>query len=329
MVAGRLNAELLTTCWRSADARPSATIFPVPHRREFLQGLAAVAGVAAWPLGPAAQGSPAWRVGGFTKPIQDLSFEETARVTAEIGWDGIELALRAGGHVLPERVEDDLPKMVAALKARGKDVLVLATDIKGGVEPLTERVLRAAAWSGIRLYRLGPLRYRDGVSIAQQVKDFRPQLKDLAALNKQLGVTGLLQNHSGNGYVGSAVWDTYALIEDIDPRELGVHFDIGHATVESGLSWPTTFALVKDRIGAAIVKDFSWKLTPGSGSTPVWCPIGRGTISPRFFTLLKASGFRGPITMQFEYPFENASVDARLRALKADNAQVRAWISAA
>lgn len=298
-------------------------------RRGFLQGLAVGAAASAWPVAAMAQGAPAWKVGGFTKPIQDLSFDETARVTADIGWDGIELALRAGGHVLPERVEEDLPKMVAALAARGKDVLVLATDIKGGVEPLTERVLSAAARSGIRLYRLGPLRYRDGVSIAQQIKDFRPQLRDLAALNKQLGVTGLLQNHSGNGYVGSAVWDIYSLIEDLDPRELGVHFDIGHATAESGLSWPTTFALVKDRVGAAIVKDFFWKLTPGSGSTTEWCPIGRGTISPRFFAMLRASGFRGPITMQFEYPFENPSVDARVRALKADHAQVRAWIKSA
>jgi len=299
------------------------------NRRTFLQGVAGAAVVRSAPLVAARQTAPAWKVGGFTKPIQDLSFEDTARFTVDAGWDGIELALRAAGHVLPERVEDDLPKLMSALAARNREVLVLATDIRGGKEPLTERVLRAAAKSGIRLYRLGPLRYREGMSIAQQIKEFRPQLKDLAALNRQLGVTGLLQNHSGNGYVGSAVWDTYSLIEDLDPRDLGVHFDIGHVTVESGLSWPTTYALVKDRIGAVIVKDFFWKFTPGSGSAPEWCPIGRGTISPRFFTMLKSSGFRGPITMQYEYPFENESVEARLKALKADNAQVRAWIAKA
>jgi sugar phosphate isomerase/epimerase len=299
------------------------------NRRTFLQSVGAGVAAASWRPVVDAQTMPAWKVGGFTKPIQDLSFEDTAGFCADVGWDGIELALRAGGHVLPERVEEDLPKLVAALGMRSREVLVLATDIRGAREPMTERVLRAAARSNIRLYRLGPLRYREGVSIAQQVKELRPQLEELAALNKQLGVTGLLQNHSGNGYVGSAVWDIHALIEDIDPRELGVHFDIGHATVESGLSWPTAFALVKDRVGAAIVKDFFWKFTPGRGGTAEWCPIGKGTINPRFFTLLRSSGFRGPITMQFEYPFENPSVEARALALKADNAQVRAWIKAA
>lgn len=294
-------------------------------RRTFLQSSAALtAGAAAWR--PArAQQPPVWKVGGFTKPIQDLSFEETARVASEVGWDGIELALRAGGHVLPERVEDDLPKLASALRARGQEILVLATDVRGP-DALTERVLRAAAGTGIRLYRLGYFRYRDGTPIPRQLAEIKAQLKDLAALNAAIGVIGLMQNHSGNGYVGSAVWDIHALIENLDPRQIGVHFDIGHATVEGGLSWPTNFALVADRIGAVIVKDFVWKRAPGGGGAPEWCPIGQGMINPKFFTMLKASRFNGPITMQYEYPFENDSVEARVRALKADNAQLRAWL---
>jgi sugar phosphate isomerase/epimerase len=299
-------------------------------RRAFLQGSAAAAVIA----GSASAQTSAWKVGGFTKTIQDLSFEDTARVAVDAGWDGIELPLRAGGHVLPERVDDDLPKMVAALRARSQEVLVLATDIKGA-DALSEKVLRASVRAGIRLYRLGPFRYRQGVSIPSQLTEIRAQLKELAALNAQLGVTGLLQNHSGNGYVGSALWDLHLLTEGLDARHIGVHYDIGHATVEGGLSWPTNFALVKDRIGGVIVKDFSWKLTPGRGGAAEWCPIGKGMVNPQFFTLLKLGGataFNGPITMQYEYPFGDeapgrpASLAARVRAFKADNAQVRAWL---
>ena len=297
---------------------------PQVSRRTFLQSAAGVAAVAGWrPV--AARQAPAWKVGGFTKTIQDLSFEDTARVAAAVGWDGVEVALRAGGHVLPERVDEDLPKLVEALRARGQQVLVLATDVRSP-DPLSESVLRAAARAGIRLYRTGYYRYREGRPIAGQLGEIRSQLADLAALNRQVGVTGLLQNHSGNGYVGSAIWDLYSLIEHLDAREIGVHFDIGHATVEGGLSWPTNFALVKDRIGAVIVKDFAWKLTPGRGGAPDWCPIGKGMVQARFFPMLKASGFQGPITMQFEYPFENDSLEARVRAFKADNAQLRAWL---
>lgn len=294
-------------------------------RRTFLQAAAGGVAAVATAQPTALQETSRWKVGGFTKVLQDLSPAETAAVAQAAGWDGIELPLRAGGHVLPERVEDDLPAFVEALRRRRQEVLLVATDIRTA-DALSERVLRAAARAGIRYYRLGHYRYEDGLAIPKQLDEFRARLKDLAALNAQLGVTGLVQNHSGNGYVGAAVWDVHSLVSDLDMRQIGVHFDIGHATVEGGLSWPTNFALVADHVGAVIVKDFTWKLTPGRGGTVEWCPIGKGMVNPRFFTLLKASRFDGPITMQYEYPFENDSVEARVRALRADNAQVRQWI---
>jgi sugar phosphate isomerase/epimerase len=229
--------------------------------------------------------------------------------------------------VLPERVDEDLPRFAAALKARNLDLMVLATDVRG-VDPLTERVLGAAAKVGAKLYRLGALRYRENVPIPQQLDEFRAELKELAALNRQLGLTGLIQNHSGNGYVGAALWDAHELLRDFAPRELGIHFDIGHATVELGQSWPTAFNLVKDQIGAVIVKDFTWRHTPGKGSQVAWCPVGQGAVQPRFFTMLRASAFRGPIMLQWEYGFPDTTLAGRMTTLRADTEQLRAWLKA-
>jgi sugar phosphate isomerase/epimerase len=296
-------------------------------RRQFIGntalGTAALSLEAAWGQDP----RPAWKSGGFTKILQDLSFPKTAEVASEIGWEGIECPIRAKGHILPERVGEDLPRLMEALKAKRLELFVVATDIRGTEPPETEKVLRAAAREGIRLYRLGAMRYKEGTSIPRQLDEFRARLKDLVALNKELGVTGLIQNHSGNGYVGAAIWDIYELIKDLDPQQMGVHFDIGHATLESGLSWPTSFALVKDRIGAVIVKDFAWKFVPGEGDKPDWCPLGRGTLHPKFFAMLRASGFRGPITAQYEYPIEGGeALEARIRSLKEDHRKLQEWI---
>lgn len=296
-------------------------------RRDFIRCAAGGAVLAAAPVAPAQDSPPLWKVGGFTKVLQDLTYERTAEVAAEVGWDLIECPVRAKGQVLPERVDEDLPKLVEALKAKNIELSILATDIRGADEPATPKVLRAAVKSGVRLYRLGPYRYKEGGSVPKQIQEFRSRLKELAALNRELGITGLLQNHSGNGYVGAALWDLHELTRDTDPNHLGIHFDIGHANVENGLSWPTAFELVKDRIGAVIVKDFYWKHTPGEGGKTVWCPLGQGTVHPRFFKMLRASTFRGPITMQFEYPFDGGEgLEARLRALKQDNRVLREWI---
>ncbi len=293
-------------------------------RRSFLGTAAALAASPAF-----AQDKAAWKIGGFTKVLQELSYEKTAQAAVDVGWDGIECPVRAKGHVLPERVEDDLPRMVDALKAKNLEVLALATDIHGVDEPTTEKVLRTALKQGIRLYRLGGLKYKEGVSIPKQLEEFRARLKDVAALNRELGLTGLYQNHSGNGYVGASIWDIHEMVKDFDPKQIGVHFDIGHATVESGLSWPTSFALVKERVGAVIVKDFYWTHKPGEGAKTVWVPIGEGSIQPRFFGMLRASGFKGPITMQFEYPeVLGGSLEVRLKALKQDNLKLREWVKA-
>ena len=294
-------------------------------RRAFLGSAVALAATPAF----ARQDRAAWKVGGFTKVLQDLTYEQTAQAAADVGWDGIECPVRAKGHVLPDRVEEDLPRMAEALKAKNLEVLALATDIHAPDDPHAEKVLRTAAKLGIRLYRIGGFKYKEGLPIPKQLEEFRAKLKDLAALNRDLGVTGLYQNHSGNGYVGASVWDIFEMVRDLDPRQIGVHFDIGHATVESGLSWPTSFALIKDRVGAVIVKDFYWTHAPGEAARTVWAPIGQGSIQPRFFGMLRASGFKGPITMQFEYKWEGGDgLESRLKALKQDNLKLREWIKA-
>jgi hypothetical protein len=50
----------------------------------------------------------------FSKCLQWLDYPGMAGITAEAGFDGVDLTVRAGGHVLPERVEEDLPKAVEA-----------------------------------------------------------------------------------------------------------------------------------------------------------------------------------------------------------------------
>ena len=84
------------------------------NRRHFLAaGAAATLALGSSPTLLAAD-KPAARnkLIGFTKPFDTLSPEETADVVSFAGWDGVELGIRAkSGHVKPDRVEDDLPKM--------------------------------------------------------------------------------------------------------------------------------------------------------------------------------------------------------------------------
>src|SRR5213075_1387893 len=52
------------------------------------------------------------KVAIFSKHLQFLKGDALAAGAAEIGFDGIDITVRKGGHVAPERVAQDLPPLV-------------------------------------------------------------------------------------------------------------------------------------------------------------------------------------------------------------------------
>jgi sugar phosphate isomerase/epimerase len=296
-------------------------------RRDFLRSMAA-GGVAAaaHSLANAATPVSASKVIGFTKPFQDVGFERTAEIVSQIGWSGIECAVRKKGQVEPERVEEDLPKLHAALKARNLDLVIATTDIVNPSTPLAEKVLRTMKQLGCTVYRVGFMYYDLAKPIAPQLENLKAGLRDLAAMNKEIGVCGGIQNHSGAKYVGCAVWDIRELIRDIDPAALGTCFDIGHAAIEGGLSWPLEARLMRSHFAAVYVKDSQWRAGP-KGYVSEWVPLGTGIVHREFFDWLKSTGYTGPISQHVEY-LEGASPD-HIAMMRKDCETLRAWMGSA
>ena len=95
------------------------------------------------------------------------------------------------------------------------------------------------------------------------------------------------------------------MLEDVAPPSMGIYFDPCHATIEGGKSgWEIAFQLVSSRICMVATKDFFWEKVKGKWEATM-CPLGQGMVDyPRFFTLLKQSGFTGPISLHVEYEIE-------------------------
>lgn len=297
---------------------------PPCTRREFLtRATTAALATATLPAAFAAADAPQapWKFCAFEKPVQFLDYDETAEFFAGLGFDGIEATVRPGGHVLPERVGEDLPKFVEALKKRGLEITILTSGIGGVDQPHSEKVLRTAARLGLRRYRMDWYRYDLQQPLLPQLDALQPRLKELAALNRSLGLTGLYQNHAGAGMVGALGWDIFSLLREHDPRDLALAFDIRHAMVEAGQSWLTLFHLVKSHIGVAYFKDFAW-----GKDKAVNVPLGEGRVDPKYATLLKASGFTGPISLHVEY---GTGRDKKVfaDAFRKDLATLRRWLT--
>ena len=259
----------------------------------------------------------------FTKPFNSLSNEELAAKIEQLGFDGIEAPIRPGGHIEPEAVPDELPKLVDALKRRGRTITVLTSDINNPDSAVNEKVLRTAAELGIRYYRMKYFKYDESKPIIRQVDEWTRQISDLAALNKELGITGVYQNHAGRNYFGAAIWDVHRALRNIEPESIGMAYDIRHATAEAGSSWPVGFQLIRPHVKVVYVKDFVW-----GKHKPVNVPLGKGRVSKEFFRLLEKSDFDGPISLHEEYLDHRKPelVPDHWQAIETDLKMLKSWL---
>jgi sugar phosphate isomerase/epimerase len=270
---------------------------PSISRRECLATLAAMAGTAQ------AKEVSKMPICAFSKHFHWTSVDETATMCAALGYDAIDLTLRAGGHVEPERVEEDLPKAVDLIHKAGLRIPMVTSDIVDTKTPRAERILKTLKVTRIPLYRWGGLRYDPKREIPAQLAEMKPRVKDLAAMNQHYGVTAMYHTHSGLDQVGASMWDLYLLLKDLTPDAVAVNYDVGHAVVEGGYGgWINSTRLLLPYMRGVAVKDFIWKQNARGEWRPGWCALGRGMVDfKRFFAMLKTGGFQGPIQLHMEY----------------------------
>lgn len=282
----------------------------IPSRRRFLKQTALIAGALPvlpvdWPQPVQFAESDLPEIHIFSKHLQFLDYADMAEAAADMGFKGVDLTVRPQGHVLPEGVEEDLPKAVEALRKVGFSPRLMTTAVGDATDPMSVRLLNTAAELGFTHYRTVWYQYDEKQSLPDQLRGFGEQLRALGELNKKLNLTGCYQNHAGR-LVGASVWELWEMLKTADSRYMGVQYDIRHATVEGGLSWPNGLRLLSPHIKTIALKDFRWERKAGR-----WVventPIGEGMVDfGAYFGWLKQANLRVPVSLHVEYPLGGA-----------------------
>lgn len=242
----------------------------------------------------------------FSKCLHFLDYQELAATAATLGLQGFDLTVRPKGHVEPENFERDLPTVIKAINEAGSSCEMMVTSIVSTENQRDYDLLALAHSLGIKSYRLGSLKYDLDVSAMESVERYKVQLASLAKWNREIGITGMYQNHSGERNFGASVWDIYLATRDLDPDALGIQFDVRHATTEGGRNWPDSFRLVRPQIRSLAIKDFKWAVINGKWKL-VNTPIGQGMVDfKRYFRMLKDAGMNYPITLHCEHDLGGA-----------------------
>ena len=242
----------------------------------------------------------------FSKHLQWLDYREMAALAAKIGFTGIDLTVREGGHVQPERVTRDLPEAVGLIRDAGLDVPMITTGITDPDDPVTWQVLETAGKLGIPLYRTGWFIYREGEPVADQLGQAASQLQKLQQINRDNRIAASYQNHSGS-YIGSSGWDLLRIIEGLDPRWTGVQYDIRHAMVEGPESWPYVLELLAPYVNSLDIKDFTWTESEGNQPLLTNVPLGEGMVPfNAYLEKLRQLRIGADFSIHYEYPLGGA-----------------------
>lgn len=258
----------------------------------------------------------------FSKMLGSLSVEETGDAIAEMGFEGVDLTVREGGHVLPERVETDLPRAVETLRTRGLSVPMITTGVVDAQEPCAEAVFRTASQCGIRYLKPGYWQYGGFGHIRAQIKAAREKLVGLETLAKRYDVCVGLHTHSGD-FITALPGTLLMLLEGFDPKHVGAYIDPGHMALEGARSgWEIGMDLLAERIVLVAVKDVGWTYRGGKDWQPNLFPLSEGMVKwPQVFAHLGTIGYDGVLTVHSEYP--QLSTEALIAQTKRDLAYLR------
>lgn len=295
-------------------------------RRSFLARAIQASAILAAGRTAAAPAATPWPppIAVFSKLYQELKldYDKAAEITAAAGLAGIDCPVRAKGEIEPEKAADEMPRYAEALRKRGVGMLLITSDLLSADSPHAESVLRTAKKLGIGQYRLGFRKIPKTGGL--DLDAIRAELKSLAALNRAVGITGAIQNHSG-AYVGGDLTQMHDLVKDLHPDEMGVAFDLGHAIVTHGAEWPQHFERLAPHIRIAYVKDV---IPPKQ-----WLALGKGEFEKaNWFPRVRKLNLRAPISLHIEYDWAagaEKTCDGMLAALRADTAVLKGWMAKA
>ena len=240
----------------------------------------------------------------FAKPWKSLPLPQLAAHIKSLGFDWIELPVRAGFPVEPQNIERDLPAAVKLLADHGIGVLNVTADV-----PLDdERLYSACAAAGVSHE---PRHVPAARALDYWAAEAKARRKLDAALPfcERYGVQIGVQNHSGR-FVPVNEMGMFQLLKDYDRRYVAAVWDPAHNALE-GIDSDAALDIVAPYLCVVNLKNAYWRRMSGPEAAAAewsiyWTSGAQGRASwSKVIAKLKAIDYRGPICFSAEYSDED------------------------
>ena len=246
----------------------------------------------------------------FSKFFEELSMEELGEKALELGYDGIDIAVRPGHPIHAGNAVEALPGAVETWRSMGLSSPMATAPVSandpaaGEVEPM----YAACAAAGVPRLKIGFWPYRAGDDYWKVLDAARSDLDGFAKLGEKYGVQTCYQAHSG-ALIGSNCAGLMHLVRGSDPRYVGAYPDFGHMALD-GEDYDLGVGMVREYLSIVGIKDAAYFPQP-EGRTPRFVSrmvkVGKGSVDwHRALGALRRVEFDGPLTVHTEYDFDES-----------------------
>jgi L-ribulose-5-phosphate 3-epimerase len=261
----------------------------------------------------------------YSKVLSKVGVLDLPMILQSLGFDGVDLSVEPGGHILPDKADYHLMPALEAFTGIGLDVPMLTTGLVRAQDKDSQEVLGLATYIGVPFFRPGHWKCTGSVQIEMQLPFVQRDIANLAQLGRYTKMAMGVHNFM-DGAEGAAIADINRVIRPLDPQWVGYDFDVAYATMEGGTAGiEGPFAVALPRLKMVTVRDFKWNGPEGGPRQSKPCPLGDGVVDfPKFFAALSKARFTGPITLPVDH-----SPTGEVAAIKHDLEFVRKQITAA
>ena len=261
----------------------------------------------------------------YSKVLAKVDVLDLPMILQGMGFDGVDLSVEPGGHILPDKADYHLMPALEAFTGVNLDVPMLTTSLTHPQDKETQEVLGLANFIGVPYFRPGHWKCTGSPEIEMQLPMVLRDMANMAQLGRYTKMAMGVHNFM-EGAEGASVSDINRLLRPIDPQWVGFDFDVGNAAQEGGEGgFDGPLALALPRLKIVTVRDFKWEQAAGGRRSAKPCPLGDGVVDfSKFFAALAKARFAGPLTLPVDHSPEGA-VDA----IKHDLAFVRKQLNAA
>jgi L-ribulose-5-phosphate 3-epimerase len=220
----------------------------------------------------------------FSGSVQGLEYSELPLIAKQLGFDGVDLTVRPGGHVEPRLSNVDLVRAIEEVRGPGLEVPVITTALTTPFDPTVIPVVAIAGHTQINLYIAGFFRAQNA--------NYKREIGGLISVASRYGMATALHNYTGDD-AGEAPWDAVELVGGFDPKWASLYFDPIHAREQ----WESELKRNLPRLRAVALKDF--QMVDGVAKP---CPLGQGFVDwQKFFGILAAAKYYGPVSLHLNY----------------------------